>query len=131
MRHIAQSHVFQTFSFVVHNSLLTAHRSKYLMSNPFGEIGAICVSKDFGRCTQTSLPLITQNSPLTAHYSLLKNLSYLRHRRAIIFICQKTRKGDFGPSEENQKTTKPLIVKQIQNHEKPFENTRKKDLSVS
>ena len=101
------------------------------MSNPFGEIGAICVSKDFGRCTQTSLPLITQNSPLIAHHSLLKNLSYLCHRRAIVFICQKRRKRDFGPSEENTKTTNPLIVKQIQNHEKPFENTRKKDLSVS
>jgi hypothetical protein len=39
------------------------------MPNPFGEIGAICVSKNFGRCTQKSLPLITQNSPLTTHYS--------------------------------------------------------------
>ena len=115
-------------SFTTHNSLLTAHRSKCLMSNPFGEIGAICVSKDFGRCTQTSLPLITQNSPLVAHHSLLKNLS---HRRAIVHICQKTRKGDFGPSEENSKITNPLIVRQIQNYEKPFENTRKKDLSVS
>ena len=101
------------------------------MSNPFGEIGAIWVSKDFGRCTQTSLPLITQNSPLITHHSLLKNLSYLRHRRAIVHICQKTRKGDFGPSEENLKIAIPLIVKQIQNHEKPFENTQKKDLSVS
>ena len=27
----------------------------------------ICVSKNLGRCTQTSLPLITQNSLLTAH----------------------------------------------------------------
>ncbi|MBR2945587.1 MAG: hypothetical protein IKC18_02790, partial [Bacteroidaceae bacterium] len=44
---------------------------------------------------------------------------------------QKTRKGDFGPSEENANNNNPLIVKQIQNHEKPFENTRKKDLSVS
>ncbi|MBR4405975.1 MAG: hypothetical protein IKT30_06340, partial [Bacteroidaceae bacterium] len=61
----------------------------------------------------------------------LKNLSYLRHRRAIVFICQKRRKRDFGPSEENPKITNPLIVKQIQNHEKPFENTQKKDLSVS
>ena len=118
-------------SFTTHNSLLTAHRSKCLMSNPFGEICAICVSKNFGRCTQTSLPLITQNSPLIAHHSLLKNLSYLRHRRSIVHICQKTRKRDFGPSEENQKITNPLIVKQTQNHEKLFENTRKKDLSVS
>ena len=55
----------------------------------------------------------------------------MRHRRAIVFICQKRRKGDFGPSEENPKTTNPLIVKQIQNHKKPFENTQKKDLSVS
>ena len=51
--------------------------------------------------------------------------------RPIPHICQKTRKGDFGPSEENPKITNPLIVKQIQNHEKPFENTQKKDLSVS
>ena len=130
MKLIAQSHVFQTFSFTVHSSLLIAPKpvSYVLMSNPFGEIG---VSKDFGRCTQTSLPLITQNSPLIAHHSLLKNLSYLPHRRAIVHICQKTRKGDFGPSEENLKITIPLIVKQIQNHEKPFENTQKKDLSVS
>ena len=70
-------------------------------------------------------------SNLTTHYSLLKNLSYRRHRRAIVHICQKTRKGDFEPSEENAKITNPLIVKQIQNYEKPFENTRKKDLSVS
>ena len=70
-------------------------------------------------------------SNLIAHYSLLKNLSYLRHRRSIVFICQKRRKRDFGPIEENTKITNPLIVKQIQNHEKPFENTRKKDLSVS
>ena len=76
-------------------------------------------------------PLITQNSPLIAHHSLLKNLSYLRHRRAVVHICQKRRKRDFGPSEENSKITNPLIVKQIQNHEKPFENTQKKDLSVS
>ena len=105
--------------------------SYVLMSNPFGEICAICVSKNFGRSTQTSLPLITQNSPLIAHHSLLKNLSFLRHRRSIVFICQKTRKRDFGPSEENSKITNPLIVKQIQNHEKPFENIQKKDLSVS
>ena len=71
---------------------------------------------------------LCQISSLTSHYSLLKNLS---HRRAIVHICQKTRKGNFGPSEENPKITNPLIVKQIQNHEKPFENTRKKDLSVS
>ena len=124
---------FRDFSFTVHSSLLIAPKpvSYVLMSNPFGEICAICVSKNFGRCTQTSLPLITQNSPLIAHHSLLKNLSYLRHRRAVVHICQKTRKGDFGPSEENPKITNPLIVKQIQNHEKPFENTQKKDLSVS
>ena len=63
---------------------------------------------------------LCQISSLTSHYSLLKNLS---HRRAIVFICQKRRKRDFGPSEENTKITNPLIVKQIQNHEKPFENT--------
>ena len=70
--------------------------------------------------------LIAHDSPLTTQKSVV-----LRHRRAIVHICQKTRKGDFGPSEENLKITNPLIVKQIQNHEKPFENTRKKDLSVS
>ena len=78
-----------------------------------------------------NLMFLCQISLLTAHHSLLKNLSYLRHRRAIVHICQKTRKGDFGPSEENLKIAIPLIVKQIQNHEKPFENTQKKDLSVS
>ena len=78
-----------------------------------------------------NLMFLCQISLLTAHYSLLINLSYLRHRRAVVHICQKTRKGDFGPSEENLKITIPLIVKQIQNHEKPFENTQKKDLSVS
>ena len=73
-----------------------------------------------------NLMFLCQISLLTAHHSLLKNLSYLRHRSAIVHICQKTRKGDFGPSEENLKITIPLIVKQIQNHEKPFENTQKK-----
>ena len=51
-------------SFTTHYSLLTAHRSKCLMSNPFGGIGVICVSKNLGRCTQTSLPLITHRSLL-------------------------------------------------------------------
>ena len=44
----------------VHRSPLTAHRSlliaqNVLVSNPFGGIGGICVSKNLGRCTQTSL----------------------------------------------------------------------------
>ena len=53
----------------IHRSPLIAHRSlpiaqNVLMSNPFGGIGAICVSKNLGRCTQTSLPLITHRSLL-------------------------------------------------------------------
>ena len=57
-------------SFIVHRSQLTTHCSQLiaqnvLMSNPFGGIGAICVSKNLGRCTQTSLPLITHRSLLT------------------------------------------------------------------
>ena len=50
----------------IHRSPLIAHRSlpiaqNVLTSNPFG---GICVSKNLGRCTQTSLPLITHRSPL-------------------------------------------------------------------
>ena len=75
---------FRHFSFTVHLSLLIAPKpvSYVLMSNPFSEIGAICVSKNFGRCTQTSLPLITQNSPLIVHYSLLTT-----HYSKICRIC--------------------------------------------
>ncbi|MBR5481144.1 MAG: hypothetical protein IKU85_05570 [Bacteroidaceae bacterium] len=39
------------------------------MSNPFGGIGAICVSENLGRCTQTSLL-----SRLIAHLSVMLNL---------------------------------------------------------
>ena len=56
------------------------------MSNPFGGIGAICVSKNLGRCTQTSLLshysfLITHNSLLMAHPRATKNPPSLVRRR--------------------------------------------------
>ena len=44
--------------------------------------------------TSSGWHLCIPRSSLTAHYSLLKNLSYLCHLCAIVFICQKTRKGD-------------------------------------
>ncbi|MBQ2012515.1 MAG: hypothetical protein II206_06970, partial [Bacteroidaceae bacterium] len=55
-----------------HRSPLTAQKSVsyVLLSNPFGGIGGICVSKNLGRCTQTSLPL--HRSSLTAHLLFVK-----------------------------------------------------------
>ena len=67
-------------SFTTHNSLLTAHRSKYLMSNPFGEIGAICVSKNL-RTLHADIPT-SHNSKLKTHHSLLTT-----HYSKICRIC--------------------------------------------
>ena len=100
-----------------------------LVSNPFGVICVICGSKNLGRCTQTSLP--SHFSLLTAHYSLLKNLSYLCHLCAIVYICQKIRKGDLGVRCENAGTFNLLIINRMQIRKITSENKRKKDLSVS
>ena len=55
-------------------SIESGRPNSILLSNPFGGIGAICVSINLGRRTQTSLLshysfLITHNSLLTAHSS--------------------------------------------------------------
>ena len=118
-------------SFTTHNSLLTAHRSKCLMSNPFGEICAICVSKNFGRCTQTSLPLITQNSPLIAHHSLLTtHCSPLTTQRSVVFASSachclhlsKNKKKGFWTEWRKSKNRQPSYS---QANTKPWKTLRK------
>ena len=61
-RGLKSPRLFMSTSFRRFRSLPIAQN--VLTSNPFGGIGGICVSKNLGRCTQTSLPLITHRSPL-------------------------------------------------------------------
>ena len=71
-----------------HCSQLIAHRSKCLTSNPFG---AICVSKNLGRCTQTSLPLITHCSPLLQKANAVSGSSHrIASAHAPLCLCQRT-----------------------------------------
>ena len=73
-------------------------------------------------------------SLLIAYYSLLKisgHLSYLRHPRAIVYICQKIRKRDLGVREEFAEIFNLLIIRRMQIRKITSEITRKKDLSVS
>jgi hypothetical protein len=54
----------------------------------------------------------------TAFHFFVHRLWLMAHRRAILHICQKTRKEDFGVTEENVKMFNPFIIKRIQMRKK-------------
>ena len=94
------------------------------------------VQDDFGRFllfilsiwgSQFNTYVKSHRSQLIAHNS--KNC--LCHLRAIVYICQKIRKRDFGVREEFAETFNLLIINRMQIRKITSEIIRKKDLSVS
>ena len=64
-------------------------------------------------------------------YVKSKNSRLMAHLRAIVHICQKTRKVDFGVREEFAEMFNLLIIRRMQIRKITSEIIRKKDLSVS
>ena len=115
---------FRHFSFTVHLSLLIAPKpvSYVLMSNPFGEIGAICVSKNL-RTLHAEVPT-SHNSKLTTHCSLLttqKSVVFASSAFHCLHLSKKKKKG-FWTEWRKSKNRQPSYS---QANTKPWKTLRK------